>query len=309
MTMPNFFVIGAAKAGTTSFYHYLQQHPDIFFSPIKEPKFFALEDKLPHYRGPGDQQQMTRGFVTDLEAYQALFGARRQERAVGEASTLYLYSRRTAACIHRYVPEAKLIAILRNPVDRAYSNFLQQVRDGYEPLTDFVEALRAEETRIRDKWMPFWHYRQRGFYYRQLRRYFDLFDRPQIKVYLYEDLKADPQRLGCDVFRFLEVDDTIVLDTAIKYNVSGWPKHQVLHKLLVRPNPVKTLVKGLTSARLRRLTKASLKRRNLERRPLPMETRRWLTKVYREDVLRLQDLIERDLSAWVECEDRPRASV
>ena len=169
VALPNFLIIGAAKAGTTSLYRYLEQHPEVYMSPVKEPKFFALGGERLDYRGPGDEARMRGASVTSLEDYRELFRGVSTETAVGEASTLYLYSERAAARIKHHVPDVKLIAVLRNPVDRAYSDFLHLVRDGIEPLTDFPQALEAEESRIRSRWAPMWHYRRRGFYHPQLK--------------------------------------------------------------------------------------------------------------------------------------------
>lgn len=134
MTLPNFLIIGAAKAGTTSLYHYLAQHPQIYMSPIKEPNFFALEERCVDFRGPGDHLYIKQFSVTELERYRSLFQGVTHEQAVGEASPLYLYSPVAPARSHRYVPEMKLIAILRHPVDRAYSAFLHLLRDEREPI-------------------------------------------------------------------------------------------------------------------------------------------------------------------------------
>lgn len=149
--LPTFLVIGAAKAGTTSLYHYLGQHPQVFMSPVKEPGFFALEGHPLDFRGPGDEW-LRQATTTTLEAYQKLFEGVRDEPAVGEASVLYLHHHAAPEAIARYVPDVKLVAVLRDPVERAYSAFLYQTRNGREPLADFEEALRAEPRRIADGW-------------------------------------------------------------------------------------------------------------------------------------------------------------
>src|SRR5688500_285356 len=128
---------------------------------------------------------------TDLADYQALFEGVTDEKAIGEASASYLYSPKAPGLTKGSVPDAKFIATLRNPADRAYSNFLHCVRSGRESIVDFAEALRAEEGRIRDNWGPLWHYKRKGFYYAQVRRYLDTFGRDQFRVWLYEDLRAE----------------------------------------------------------------------------------------------------------------------
>jgi Sulfotransferase domain len=292
MTMPNFLIIGAMKSGTTALYYYLEQHPDIYMSPVKEPNFFSSQE-----------QENAADTVTNIGTYKHLFSGGSGKKAIGEASHSYLYEPGAAAEIRRYIPEAKLIAILRNPIDRAYSHFLHMVRTGTEPLDDFEQALREEEVGIH-KERIFQDYVGRGFYYSQLKRYFDTFDREQIRVYLYEDLSDSPISTMQDAFQFLEVDDSFAPDVSLRRNVSGNPKYKTLDRLLRRQSRVKYAVKIYLPARLRwRLSRTfdELKTRNLvEPPPIRPEVRRQLIEVYREDVLRLQELLARDLSWWLQ---------
>jgi len=292
MTMPNFLVIGAMKSGTTALYYYLEQHPEIYMSPVKEPNFFSSQE-----------QENAADSVTDIGAYQHLFRGASGEKAIGEASHSYLYEPRAAAEIRRYIPEARLIAILRNPINRAYSHFLHMVRSGAEPVDDFAQALREEKVGIRRE-RTFQDYIGRGLYYEQLERYFGIFPREQVRVYLYEDLSDAPVRTVQDAFRFLEVDDSFVPDVSLRRNVSGQPKYRTLDGLLRRQSRIKHAAKIYLPARLRwRLSRAfdDLKTRNLVGPPpLQSEVRRQLIGVYREDILKVQDLIHRDLSGWLE---------
>ena len=290
MTMPNFLIIGAMKSGTTALYYYLEQHPEIYMSPVKEPNFFS-------------SQENAADTVTDIGAYQHLFRGVSGEKAIGEASHSYLYEPSAAAEIRGYIPEARLIAILRNPIERAYSHFLHMVRSGTEPFDDFAQALQAEEADI-DQERTFQDYIGRGLYYEQLQRYFGTFPREQIRVYLYEDLSDAPIRTVQDAFRFLKVDDSFVPDVSLRRNVSGHPKYKTLDGLLRSQSRLKHAAKIYLPARMRwRLSKAfdDLKTRNLvEPPPLQPEVRRQLIRVYREDILKVQELIHRDLSGWLE---------
>jgi len=292
MTMPNFLIIGAMKSGTTALYYYLEQHPEIYMSPVKEPNFFSPQE-----------QENAADAVTNIGTYQHLFRGGSGKKAIGEASHSCLYEPRAAAEIRRYVPEAKLIAILRNPIDRAYSHFLHMVRSGTEPLDDFAQALREEEVGIH-KERTFQDYIGRGLYYNQLKRYFGTFPQEQVRVYLYEDLSGAPISTVQDAFRFLKVDDSFVPDVSLRRNVSGQPKYKTLDGLLRRQSPIKHAAKIYLPARMRwRLSKAfdDLKTRNLvEPPPVQSEVRRQLIRVYREDILRVQELIQRDLSGWLE---------
>ncbi len=241
MTMPNFLIVGAPKAGTSSIYAYLKQHPDVYMSPVKEPHFFMLDNKKAAFQGPGDSDRF-KSAVHRLEDYQRLFDGVRDEVAIGEASTTYLGSHVAAAQIKRCLPNAKIIAILRHPVDAAYASFLHLARDGDELQKSFSAALQAEKERIEMNWDPIWHHTKRGFYYSQVERYYQLFGKEQVKVYLYENFKQNPQSILQDMFAFLGVDKAFVPNMSTKYNVSKMPRSVALNRLLLKPNPFKKTV-------------------------------------------------------------------
>lgn len=240
--------------------------------------------------------------VTDRDAYQALFNGVTDETSVGEASVLYLYTPMASVRIKHYIPEVKLIAILRNPVDRAFSSFLHLRRDGREQLTDFAEALQAEEARVKANWEHLWHYTRLGFYYTQLKPYFDLFHPDQIAMYTYNEFRANPIKLVQDIFGFLDVDSTFVPDTSIRYEVSGTPKSRALHAFLITPSMSKTILKSFFPAPLRlRLSRMTMQWNVDPAKPeLLEETRRYLIQLFRDEILKLQSLIQRDLSKWLE---------
>ena len=298
MTMPTFLIIGAMKAGTTALYSFLKQHPQIYMSPVKEPNFFAFEGEKMDFRAPQDQEGINRTSVTDIAAYRALFRGVTNEKAIGEASHWYLYSPKAPGRIRHHVPEAKLIVVLRDPVDRAYSQYLHFIRDGQEPITDFAQAIQVEQTRICNNW-AFGRYASRGYYHAQLKRYFDTFDRSQIKIYLYEDFSADPTGVLRDTFRFLGVEEAFVPEMSVRPNVSGVPNNRALHALLTRPDRIKAILKPYLPPKVLRFA-SDLRDRNLTKPQLAQEERRQMAKMYREDILKLQDLIDRDLSKWLE---------
>jgi hypothetical protein len=292
--MPNFLVIGAQKAGTTALYHYLKQHPQIYMSPVKEPHFFSFEGE-----GAAGSGRNSTDHITDIEAYRDLFAEVSTETAIGEASPSYIYVPQSSERIRYHVPAAKLIAILRDPADRAYSNFLYALKLGREPLTDFARALRAEDDRILNGSGAFWHYQRKGFYYEQLKRYFDRFDRDQIRVYLYEDLNNDAVAVMRDIFLFLGVDESYVPDVSARLNVSGVPTSRVAHAVVAGINVVNPLLKPLLPAQLREV-RNSIRSKVLDRPPpLPAEEREYLIDLYREDIIKLENLVHRDLSAWL----------
>jgi len=297
--MPNFLIIGAAKAGTTAVYAYLSQHPQVFMSEWKEPSFFALEGNPTPFAGPRDavgERQRTR----DLARYQALFRDVTDQRAIGEASTLYLFTDQAAARIRRYLPDVKLMAILRNPVERAYSAYRYLRRDEREPLPTFEEALAAEESRLRANWEPIWAYRTGGCYYAQVKRYFDLFPREQIEVYLYEDFERRPLSIMRDTFGFLGVDPTFEPDMSIRYNVSGDVRSRFVHSLFAAPSAAKDVLRPLLPRAVRQRLRGAIMERNTKPTQSLMapETRCALAEFYREDIRRLSELLGRDLSEW-----------
>ena len=194
---PNFFILGAGKSGTTSLYHYLKQHPDIFMSPYKEPTFFC----------EGFQR------VKNPIKYFELFDSVNAETVIGEASHAYLTNPSTAKVLKALFPEAKFIVILRNPVDRAYSLYHHMRRTGYEKTSIFEKALELEEKRVHSQrfknkcphyYYDFLYFRS-GLYGEQIERYFSLFDENQFHFLMLEQLKADPTASLMAILKFLNL--------------------------------------------------------------------------------------------------------
>lgn len=307
--MPTFLVIGATKGGTTSLYHYLDQHPDIYMShPVKEPKFFAAEENSVVRENGAKGWRLSSGHITELANYQALFQGSTRERARGEASPQYLYYPEVPQRIWQRLPEVELIAILRHPVERAYSAFLHQTRDGMETHLDFAAALVDEPKRIQEGWSPLYHYRAQGFYYEQLTRYYQLFAADKIHVYLYDDLKKDPLGLMRNIYKDVGVDANFSPSLEVQHNISGVPKNRALHRIHgffkgSYRSPLKEVGKRLLPQQfrgaLRRRTVQGLEKHNLAKPSLEPAVREALQAAYREDIQKLQGLIDRDLSSWL----------
>jgi hypothetical protein len=297
--LPNFLIIGAQKAGTTALHYYLNQHPQIYMSPVKEPGFFAFEGHLPSFQGPGDAHGY-RFITTEFRDYQTLFQDVGQEKAIGESSTWYLCHPQAPGRIKHYLPHVKLIAILRNPVDRAYSSYQHLVRDERETIQNFSVAIDAEAERIAANWEYLWHYSTMGFYAAQLARYFELFDRRQIKIFLYEELSQSPQQLLDTVYDFLEVDAGYYPEVFTRLNVSGKRKSKTLDYFLYQKNIVKDVLKPLMPNYLRKSLANYVRRKNITKDECPPEARTKLVEIFRDDILHLQDFLQRDLSSWLE---------
>ncbi|NEO83594.1 MAG: sulfotransferase [Spirulina sp. SIO3F2] len=302
MTLPTFLLLGAPKAGTTALYYVLQQHPQVFMSAVKEPHFFAFADaQAAQFNGPRDDRgELTTRSVTDVSAYKALF-AGATEMARGEASTMYLYYPQVPERIAHYAPEMKLVAILRNPIDRAFSHFLHLRREGREGLTDFAQALAAEPERIAQGWSPAWHYQAVGNYTEQLPRYWQQFPRQQLRIYLYEDWQRDPAGFLCDLFEFIGVDSGFEAQLGDRANTTTQvQKNLGIHDFLTQENPLKSILRRLIPARIRQPLAAKAYRANVDAPPqLTPALRTQLLPQFREGILRTQELIGRDLSHWL----------
>ena len=294
MSWPNFLIVGAAKAGTTSVYHYLKQHPAIFMSERKEPAFFCFAGETVRYLD-GDPQ-----FITDPEDYQRLFQGGGSSPARGEATAIYLYFHHaTIKNIFQYVPDpesVKIIIGLRNPVERAFSQYMMLVRDLREPLS-FEEAIALEEGRKEDGYSSDFLYVSRGFYADSVRAYMEKFQ--CVKTFLYDDLRRDPGALCADLFSFLGVDPNVTICSDIMFNVSGRPRASVINRWMSSRGRAKMFVTGMMSAQLKESLKNAVYRLNLKRERINDDTRAMLGERYRDDVDQLSSLIGRDLSFWL----------
>ena len=296
--LPNFLVIGAAKSGTTALWSFLRQHPQIFMPDLKEPHHFAFQADRPApvYRGPG--ATIHRDAVTDTNDYRALFDGAGAATAVGEASALYLYLPDAASRIQAAIPDARLVAVLRQPADRAYSSYLHLKRQGREPAPDFEAALALEPERIADDWGFLWRYRDLGHYPPQLRAYLDHFDRDRLLIHLYDDLVREPLEVMRRTYAFLDVDPSFVPDVAARSNVGGVPRGW-RGRLFGRGSPLRRGVATVVPARLRRRAGALADRQALTREAIAPETRRMLTEEFRSEIEELGELLGRDLGAWL----------
>jgi hypothetical protein len=299
MTLPNFLIVGAAKAGTTALYHYLRQHPDIYLPErIKEPMFFCgiSEER---YNGPG--RIYARGKIATPEEYAGLFQEANGHRAVGEASVPYLfYHQDTIRGIRAHLTTPPRIVIsLRHPAQRAYSNYLHHVRDGVEDL-GFEDALAAEAQRRDAGWWWGYQYRAGGRYTAQVAAYLEAFGEERVHIVLYDDLKARPLETVRGIFAFLGVDAGFAPDMSERHNVSLVPRRPGIQRLLQGEGGVKSLLKPLIPAPLRRSLKRKVSEANMQRPPrMDEHIRRALTDEYRDEIAGLQGLIGRDLSHWL----------
>jgi len=245
--LPDFFIVGQPKAGTTALYEMLRRHPQIFMPAGKEPWYFAREL---HERTPPRPE----GTPTTLDRYLELFAAASDGQRLGEASALYLWSRTAARGIAEVAPEARIVAILREPASLLRSLHLQFVETYVETEADLRTALSLEAARRGGRQVPrhtYWPqallYSEHVRYVEQLRRYHDLFGRERVLVLIYDDFRADNDATVRRVLRFLDVDDGVAIE-AVEANPTVSARSQRLHELLhavsVGHGPFSLAVKG-----------------------------------------------------------------
>lgn len=301
LTLPNFLIIGAAKSGTSSLYWYLKEHPQIFMSPVKEPHFFSFTSESKKTKGPGDPIPVA---ITNFEKYLQLFDKVDKEKAIGEASTSYLYRPEAAMRIFELIPNVKLIAILRNPAERAFSAYMHVVRDQRETAKNFKEALSFEKDRIAANWDPIWHFTNVGFYFNQVSRYYQYFKPNQIKIFLYDELVINRQKLLIEIFNFLNVNPNFLPVNLDIFNVSGQQKNKLIYSvtetIFQEPNPFRWLSRQIIPENLRWKVTNWIRANNLKKQEIPPEIRNELIDLYREDNIKLESLINKDLSQWLE---------
>ena len=218
MPLPDFLIAGVPKAGTTALHAALVRHPQLFLPAVKEPKFFLTDGRPPVDGGPGDVQTYQE-HVWRQEDYEALFDPAPPGARLGEATPFYLYERGAHARIKALVPSARLILLLRDPVDRAHSNWTHLWNAGLEPEADFLAACRAEPERKAAGWAGFWHYVSLGRYGEQVQHLYRHFPREQVLLLRYRELKDAPAATLDRVCAFLGVD-TGVLRSIPRENVN-----------------------------------------------------------------------------------------
>jgi hypothetical protein len=291
--LPNFLIVGASKAGTTSLYYWLKQHPDVFLPRVKEPCYFA------------PQYQMR---VTDWERYVSLYGAGRGKKAIGEASTVYLESPESAGLIMDTLGKVRIIILLRNPANRAFSYYCWMLMEGYESILPFEKALALEDKRVHSEafrkknpmgyWLSYAYFAS-GLYYEQVKRYLDLFG-DNVKALLYEDLVNQPHTLYRDVCGFLGIS-TDFQPLFKAHNPSRIPRSVTLQFMLRRIYHSVGRWRWLKRPVHRAISRLIDQNTALGYKPvLAPATRRMLQEEFRSDVQQLSSLIGRDLSSWLE---------
>ncbi|MBA3893162.1 MAG: sulfotransferase [Gemmatimonadales bacterium] len=290
--LPTFIIVGAAKAGTTALYWYLAEHPAVFMSRVKEANYFAygLDGEGRLLYGDPDVHRFP---VKSLAAYEGLFAGAAGATAIGEASPIYLECPQAAGRIRELLPAARIICSLRQPVERAYSDYLMYLRrrgrrfDSARDLTTSAEWARPDS-----RWM------QVSRYHDQLARYYETFPRERIHVLLIDDFKPSPVRAVQEVYRFLELDPSFIPDFDTPHAPGGIPASTLLEGFLTS-GPIVSAVKPWVPVQAANWIRR-LRTRNMRKPPaLPPELKRELTAPLRQDILRTSQLIGRSLEHWL----------
>lgn len=298
MKHPQFIVAGTARAGTSSLNSYLMQHPNIFLPKVKEPCFFSFAGEKINYKNGKFAFA-----INSLDEYCSLFNKADANQITGDISTpyLYLYEKtiNTIKTLHEDYSSIKIIIILRDPVERAYSQYLWKVRDGREELT-FEEAIAAEKNRISENYSFDYFYLDRGLYYNQVKSYLDNFS--EVKIILFDEFKNNPNQILKDICRFLKVDTEFKFVISAKQNASFLPKSILFSRLISVESRAKFKLLNVLPNRTKNLIKEKLMSLNTSKNkvaPLKIETEVMLRAYFKDDLLKLQKLIKLDLSPWL----------
>ena len=295
--LPNFLIVGAAKCGTSSLHNYLNQHPNIFMPSfneeginIKEPQFL-VKDKVKNRLHFG---------VWTWKEYQSLFNQVKQQKAIGEASVLYLFYYQDAIneIKNRLGNDIKIIIMLRNPIDRAYSAF-QHVSRGSKEHQTFEHSLQIEKGRLtQDRNLtPMVMYKEMGMYYNMVKAYLDSFK--DVHIILHEDFSFSTSKVLKEVFQFLGVDENQKINSDIRYNVGGkiW-SNKTFKNFFVIESKLKTVLRKIAPEKARKTIRDILTRPFITKAPMKKKTRKDLIIYFREDIKKLATLINKDLTNW-----------
>jgi hypothetical protein len=286
---PNFFIVGAQKAATTSLYFYLKQIPGVYMSAVKEPLYFASHVF----------QSSAIEWIRDKKEYLRLFEKARGYAAVGEASPVYLWDRDAPKLIHQTVPHARIIMILRDPIERAYSNYLMYRK--YSGIkSSFYDELMRDYKSQEKLYGRSQLYVELGMYYEQVKRYFDIFGREQIKVIIFEEFIQHPEQSVNEVLAFLGVNYTV---TAIReqHNTYSVPRSALSRSFFaffrwLRARNIKfyKILNLLPDSLIESLPERILFK-GTQKPKMEPEAFKFLQEIYHGDVLRLESLLGRSL--------------
>jgi hypothetical protein len=304
MALPDFFVAGAPKAGTTAVHAALARHPSLYMSPVKEPKFFLTDGPTPSRGGPGDVRTY-REHVWRRDNYEALFEPAPAGALRGESTPFYLYDGAAQQRIRALIPHARLIVILRDPVERAHSNWTHLWSAGLDPVDDVVRACAEEDRRVAAGWAEFWRYTALGRYGEQLEHLYTVFPREQVMVFRYRALIEEPARVLDRICAFLGVQEGVLTEVP-RENVTAHPRltrrHRALSRALRIGAAASAVLPGGADAAMTGLLERRLQQDAPPRQPLTWAQRQALIPLFESDIWLLENVTGESFGNWL----RPR---
>lgn len=294
MIKPNFIVAGASKSGTTALFHGLKQHPDIFLPPTKELHYFSYPELYKRTNGPGDKY-IIRTIITSWDAYLSQFQkANVGYQARGDISPSYLFFPSVAQRIRDKLGPIRIIIILRNPVEKIFSQYSHLVRDGREELS-FIHALEQERDRFKKGWSDMWLYRESGYYCDKVAEFLRVFGKNSVLVLFFEKFKSSPVQTLQKIAQFVGVSSHFQFEPPAKVNVSGTPRSRLLSRVVIS-GPIFVLAKKYLPISAGGKLKRFFMRINTGEKPqLSKHLRQRLLLEYKEDIYCLSQLIEREI--------------
>lgn len=287
---PNFFIVGAAKAGTTSLHAYLSEHSQVFMSALKEPHYFASFEVSPEFDN-------FMPVIRQRDDYHQLFRGSEGFPAIGEASPSYLCDPDASARIKSAIPHAKIIISLRNPVDRAFSHYLMDFYEGREKLP-FDEALKFDLARVDKGWGRSAQYVELGMYASQVESYLRVFGKDQVLVILFEDLVRNAQEVMQSIARFLEIDPTRFPESCFAKVHNPFEKSRgPIARAILRSRPIRVWSKRMVPQSARTAFRNRFLFVNDRKPQLDEQSRRVLAATFEPDLECLERLLGRDLDS------------
>lgn len=294
---PDVFIVGAGRSGTTALNEMLRSHRALRVCDHKSPNFFVSGIEQPAWETPA-ARLMAQHWTRDPAEYLDMFAGARPDQLLLEASPVYMQAQGVARRIHDVNPKAKIVAILRDPAERAFAHYLGRRRDGIETAKSFDSWMdRVRGTPLPDE-VAFGHYIGCGRYAHFLDQYFDIFGEERVLVLFYEDFVDQPNALIERLLTFIGVDAKVVLNTDVRANRSGEISNPVLKSLWTSTVGVRTRLRPFVPQTIRRtIGKAFLS--DLERPVLNADLRSEVIEMLRDDIRRLASMTDRDLSSWL----------
>ena len=279
---PNFFIVGTPKGGTTSLFNYLEEHPEVYVPVLKEPHFFSVPEVLDTY--------YKTTIIKDENTYLKLYKDVKEQKAIGDLSTSYLFNKNSAKRIKKFNPDARIIMVLRNPVDRAISHYLMDYNLGY------IDVPFSKIIQDKEKYSIFYReYIKLGYYETQVKNYYNLFDKSKILIVLSDELFSHPLKTISRIYNFIGVSKSYIPNTQNIYNQYSKPKFKFIKKL-IRSKKTMYILNHLPKG-----IKGTIKSKMYSdaEKPEFNKEKDFLKLLFRENVIKTSAIIEKDLGTWM----------